>query len=322
MRERSRQFKIGLFVLVAAAILVAALFAFGLERRLERKVKLETYVAGNADGLTVGSGVKLKGVGVGEVTKISFSWIEYPGHEPPCVVIYFDVVEAVVPAPSSGLTLAEGVRRGLRAIITNQGITGSAFLALEVVDPSANPPLPYSWSPRHEVIPSAESQLNRIVASVEKTLAHLEKLDVERLAARLDHTLQVADEALERFKKLDVEQLGARVSQAAAGAQAAALEFRAVASEARGTLDRMRLDAVASDADRLIGGLQESNASFQRLVDRLAEVDVREMNDAFASTRDAARHLNDAIEDLKRYPSGFFFGERPDPVRSLDGSRP
>lgn len=322
MRERSRQLKIGLFVLAAAAILVAALFAFGVERQLTRKVKLETYVAGNVDGLTVGSGVKLKGVSVGEVTKISFSWIEYPGGEPACVIVYFDVTEAVVPAPSSGLTLADGVRRGLRAIITNQGITGSAFLALEVVDPAQNPPLPYSWSPRNFVIPSAESQLNRIVASVEKAVANLEKLDVGRLGARLDRALQTADQALERLAKLDFEQLGANVNQAAAGARAAAFEFRAVASEARGTLSRMHLDAVAGNADRLLGGLQDSNAKVQRLVDRLADVDVRELNETLASTRDAARNLNDALEELKRYPSGFLFGEKPDPVRSLDGSRP
>ena len=47
MRERSRQFKIGLFVLAAAAILVTALFAFGVERRLVRKVKLEIAVNEN-----------------------------------------------------------------------------------------------------------------------------------------------------------------------------------------------------------------------------------------------------------------------------------
>ena len=322
MRERSREFKIGLFVVAAAALVVTALFVFGVARRLQRKVKLETYVAGNVDGLTVGSGVKLKGVSVGEVTKISFSWIDYPGGAPPCVVIYFDVAEAVVPSPSAGITVDESVRRGLRAIITPQGITGSAYLALEVVDPAQNPPLAYSWKPRNEVIPSAESQLSRIVASVEKTAANLEKLDVERLGARLDHALAVADEVLGHLSKIDLERLGASVNQVAATGRAATLELRALASEARGTLSQMHLDALAGDADRLLGGLQQSNAGFQRLVDRLADVDVRELNDTLASTRDAARHLDAAIEQLNRYPSGFLFGKKPEPVRSLDGSAP
>jgi ABC-type transporter Mla subunit MlaD len=322
MRERSRQFKIGLFVLGAAAILVGALFAFGVERRLARKVRFETYVAGNADGLTVGSSVKLKGVAVGEVTKIGFSWIEYPGGEPACVVVAFDVAEAVVPAPSTGLTLAEGVRRGLRAIITNQGITGSSFLALEVVDPEKNPPLSYSWRPRNDVIPSAESQLSRIVASVEKTVSNLEKLDVDRLGVRLDHMLQAADEVLQRVARLDVEHLDANVNRAAMTARAAALEIQAVAGDARRTLGGMRLEALAGDADRLLGGLQESSAGVQRLVDRLAEIDVRGLNDTVARARDATRQLDDAIEQLNRYPPGFLLGEKPEPVRSLDESRP
>ncbi|BDG01525.1 MlaD family protein [Anaeromyxobacter oryzae] len=322
MRERSREFRIGAFVVAATGLVVASLFFFGVARRLQHKVKLETYVAGNVDGLTVGSVVKLKGVSVGEVTKISFSWIEYPGGAPPCVVVYFDIAEAVVPAPSTGVTMDEAVLRGLRAIIMPVGITGSAYLALEVVDAAQNPPLAYSWKPGNEVIPSAEGQLSHIVTSVEKTVANLEKLDVERLGARLDHVLQVSDETLGRLSKLDFEQLGANLNQVAATGRTATLEVRALASETRGTLARMHLDALAGDADRLLGGLQQSNAVIQRLVDRLGDVDVRELNDALASTREAARHLNDAIEQLNRYPSGFLLGEKPAPVRSLDESVP
>ena len=320
MRERTRQFKIGLFVLAAAAILVAAALAFGGRRRFVQRVTLETYVPGNVEGLTVGSAVKLKGVTVGEVTKISFSWVEYPGGEPSAVVVFFDVAEGVLPTPPTGPTFAERARQGLRAIVTTQGITGAAFLALDVVDPTRNPPLSYTWRARNEVIPSAESQLGRILSSVEKATAQLEKLDVERLNARLDRTLQAADEVLEKLSKLDVERLGVNVNRAIGSARGAALEVQAAASDVRGTLRGMHLDEVASDTRRLVVGLQASNASVQRLVDRLAEVDVGELNDSLASTRDAARHLNDAIEDLQRYPSGFLFGEKPEPVRGLDRS--
>jgi hypothetical protein len=48
MSQRSRQFKIGIFVLTSLALLAAALFAFGLRRELERKEGFETYLPGNA----------------------------------------------------------------------------------------------------------------------------------------------------------------------------------------------------------------------------------------------------------------------------------
>ncbi len=318
MSQQARRFKIGLFVLASLAILVAALFAFGVRRELERKQEFETYVAGNAGGLTVGAAVKLKGVTVGEVTKISFSWIEYPGGQPPCVVIHFETKESVNPTPASTAALDEEVGRGLRAIITNQGITGSSFLALDMVDPVANPLLPYTWKPRSYVIPSAESQLDHIVASVERTLANLEKLDVARLAARLEGTLQSADATLERLGRIDAERLSETLSEAASSTNAAALEFRALAKEARGTLRGMQLQAVSQDADRLLLGLQDSNGRLQRLIDRLNGIDVRDLNETLAGTRQAARHLDDTIEELRKYPSGFLFGKEPPPARSVD----
>lgn len=318
MSARARQFRIGLFVLTSLAILAAGLFAFGLRRELEPKRRFETYVPTDAGGLTVGAAVKLKGVSVGEVTRISFSWIEYPGGRPPCVVIHFEAKETVNPSPGTTAALDDEVRRGLRAIVTSQGITGASFLALDFVDPEKNPPLAYDWKPRSYVIPSAESQLSHIVAAVERTLAKLERLDVDRLAARLDQTLQSADVALDRLGRLDAARVSEGLSEAASSTRAAADEFRALAKEARGTVRGMQLEATSEDARHLLVGLEESNAKLQRLLDRFSGVDVRDLNETLAGTRQAARHLDDTIEELRRYPSGFLFGREPPPARSVD----
>jgi phospholipid/cholesterol/gamma-HCH transport system substrate-binding protein len=317
MSEQARQFRIGLFVLSSLAILAAALFAFGVRRQLERTRRFETYVTGNADGLTVGAAVKLKGVSVGEVTKVSFSWIEYPGGQPPCVVIYFEAKESVNPTPGSTAALDEEVRRGLRAVITNQGITGAAFLSLEFIDPARNPPLSYSWTPRGYVIPNAESRLSHIVDAVERTLTKLERVDVDRISQSLTRTLQSADAALDKLSQIDAARLSHDLGDAASSTRSAAAEFRALAKEARGTLRGMQLEAVSEDADRLLRGLQDSNAKVQRLVDRFAGVDVRDLNETLAGTREAARHLDDTIEELRKYPSGFLFGKEPPPARSV-----
>ena len=80
----------------------------------------------------------------------------------------------------------------------------------------------------------------------------------------------------------------------------------------------MRLDDVSQDADHLLRGLQDSNAKLQRLIDRFSGVDIRDLNATLAGTRQAARHLNDTIEELRKYPSGFLFGKEPPPARSVD----
>jgi ABC-type transporter Mla subunit MlaD len=310
MIERSSQFKIGLFVLAAVGIVLAGLLAFGLRRRFERKLQFETYVAGSVDGLSNGSIVKLKGVNVGRVSNISFSWFEYPGGKPECVVVHFEVRESAGPSRPSTRALDEAVRRGLRAIIATEGLTGPTFLALEEIDPARNPPLEYTWKPRSYVIPSAESPFSHIVRSVEATLSNLQKVDLERLNARLDHVLASADGTIQGLGQIDAKRLSDRLDSAA-------VELRALAKDARGTLRGMQLEAVGQDSRRLLLGLQDSNARLQQLIDRLSSIDVRELNETLAGARQAARHLNDTIEQLNRNPSGFLFGEPPPHVKGV-----
>lgn len=157
--------------------------------------------------------------------------IAFEAAQPPCVVITFEAKQSVNPTPGSSAALDEQVRRGLRAVITVQGITGSSYLSLDTLDPVKNPPLPYTWKPRNTVIPSAESQLGHIVASVEKTLANLEKFDVERLNARLERTLQSADSTFEKLSRIDAVRMSEGLTEAASSTRAAAIEFRALARE-------------------------------------------------------------------------------------------
>ena len=91
-------------------------------------------------------------------------------------------------------------------------------------------------------------------------------------------------------------------------------EVRGLAEDARKTLQAMQLETVGADADRLLNDLDSRLAI---LIEKLNGVDVRALNDTFAGTRDAARNLNDALEELKTHPSGFLFGGAPPPASGL-----
>ena len=86
MSARASHFRIGIFVVVGAAILGIALFLFGIRSAFERMYHFETYVTGDSDGLSKGSAVKLRGVTVGKVTEIGFSWRLYDNASPRCQV--------------------------------------------------------------------------------------------------------------------------------------------------------------------------------------------------------------------------------------------
>ena len=129
---------------------------------------------------------------------------------------------------------------------------------------------------------------------------NLEKLDVERLVESLDKTLKSASKALDRLSELDVKGISSGATEVLDDASAAIHEVEALATDARTTLASMRLGGVGENANRLINDL---DARLGVLLDRLSAIDVRALNDTLAGTREAARNLNEVIEDLKRYPS-------------------
>src|SRR5512135_975263 len=88
---KTNDFKLGLFVLVGIGLLLGAIFIFEGSRLLESKIVGETYVTGNVEGLKSGAQVTLRGVPVGEVTRINFTWNVYRRPEPRYVYVEFTV---------------------------------------------------------------------------------------------------------------------------------------------------------------------------------------------------------------------------------------
>ena len=319
MSEKASQFRIGVFVTVGVAIVLAALFLFGIRSALQPTDMFETYTTGDVEGLTVGSVVTLRGVEVGKVTEIGFSWNMYDAVQPACVVVRCAVKQHIVPAEwrnaSYETEIQKVVDRGLRAVVQMEGITGSSIVSLQNLDPTKNPPLQVPWKPRYLYIPSAPSQLGRLLASVDKTLANLEKLDIGAIGKSVTRTLDTADAALKHLNELDVRGLSQNANRALVDADAAVLEIKKLAEGARSDIHDMKLAAIGDDARKLLDNL---DARLGALLEKLSGVDVRSLNDTLAGTRDAARSLNQALDELKRYPSGFLFGGAPPPPPVLE----
>ena len=313
MSAKANQYRIGIFVAVGIAILVVALFLFGIRGKFEPTYGFETYVTTDVDGLSKGSAVKLRGVVVGKVTEIGFSWKMYGNVSPRCVVVRFRINERVSPVPSEDVEaeVHRLVESGFRAIIQSELITGSSVVALRTLDPKLYPPLVVPWTPDYYYIPSAPSQFGQILAALERTLASLSTLDLGKIGASADRALNSADATIRKFGELDVPRISRNLNKAAADAGAAVREYQGLAQDARRTLQAMKLENIGADTDRLVTNLDNQ---LQILILRLNDVDVPALNDTLAGTREAARNLNDALEALKTYPSGFLFGGAPNPV--------
>jgi len=68
--KTSRYFKLGLFILIGAGLIGAAVIVLGAGRLLEKQIAVETLFDESVDGLEVGSPVKYRGVQIGRVTSL------------------------------------------------------------------------------------------------------------------------------------------------------------------------------------------------------------------------------------------------------------
>ncbi len=296
MSEKPNQFRIGLFVLVGVGIVLGALFLFGIRSAFQDVQRFETYVTGNVDGLSKGSAVKLRGVAVGKVTEIGFSWKIYENVSPRCVVVRFDVENGSVRVAGGRdrSRAAEVIDQGLRAVVQGEGITGSSIVAIQNVDPEKYPPLKVPWKPEYHYIPSAPSQFGQILASVDRR-------SPEPREARRG------------------EDLGERQPNAGLGERGAA-EARAPRP-----LGRSRATSIADDASSAvleIRGLAEDarktlQACSSRRWAKSGPASERSGLPARDPDREAQRHRRAGLErDVRRHARG-----RPQPERRARGAQ-
>ena len=82
MSQKANYFKLGLFVIGAVLAGVAVLLIIGTGRWLKPRAVMETYFNESVQGLDIGSKMKYRGVVIGEVTRISFTYVKYEQDKP------------------------------------------------------------------------------------------------------------------------------------------------------------------------------------------------------------------------------------------------
>ena len=147
MSQKPSYFRIGLFAVVALAILAGGLIAFGAGQMFRPRVYIETYVNGTVQGVDVGSPVKFRGVPIGRVSAINFTFNEYGAPSQVdrfnYVFILMEVDREMFPGMfDENLTsvIEKNVEQGLRARIEPQGVTGINYIEINyVTDPNQFP---------------------------------------------------------------------------------------------------------------------------------------------------------------------------------------
>jgi ABC-type transporter Mla subunit MlaD len=320
MSTPANNFKLGVFTLCGLLIFILAILAFGARNYFQPTSLFETYVQGDVTGLTVGSTVELRGVRVGKVTNINFSWVEYQDSEPSYIVVVFEMRNDIAPVPpgkerSEMLDLA--IKRGLRARLKSQGVTGASILSIEYMDPDENPIVKVPWNPAHYYIPAAPSQFGELLSALAKTLHNVEQLDFSRINLLVQHDLRSAGQVLDKVDQMDFNAISTNANSLLAELRGSSEKLKPLLEDTDDTVKKLKLEKLSQDVDGLVGQLQGTVANLQP---GLANFDFDALNETLINARRTLNDMDNVLSQLKQYPSGFIFGGPPPPVKIVQPS--
>jgi phospholipid/cholesterol/gamma-HCH transport system substrate-binding protein len=318
MSAKTHNFRIGLFVLAGAALLISALFAVGLKAYFGKRDVFETFVTGKVENLSVGALVKLRGVTIGKISSIEFVGTEYPEYKEQYVLIKFEVPRGTVWSAETEHVqqmLDKEAAQGLRARVQGQGFLGANILALEYVDPRIYPVEPIPWTPKHYYIPSAPSQFNRVLASLETSLRHAEDLDLAGLLDRATALVDAGNRLAGNVNQIDFKQLGTNADSLLVEFRETARGLQRTLADAQSAINGADLPAVSRETSSLLAKLSSAALELRRV---LASVDTGELNSSLANIRAATDELIVLIHNLEQRPSSVLFSKSPKPLSELE----
>ena len=305
MATEARKLRVGIFVIVAIVIGLAAAIWLGASRYLADESQAVTYFSESVQGLDPGAAVKYRGVPAGRVDRIGIA----PDG---------DLIEVVMSINNryAGMLVKDPT---LRAQLQLSGITGLRYVEIDRHTGTALENAPtLSFEPQLPLIPSTPSQFKAIQEALEDIYRKVMSVDLEGISSDTRATLQAADRMLrdERVQTIltnlaNVSESASRVTlkieKAVDGVrlEPVVAELRQATNEAKGLMVELREGQTGRDlrsAMREVDGLARTSQSFvldlQGLVERLNR------------TTDNLQLLTDA---LRQQPSTLLFSSPPPP---------
>jgi paraquat-inducible protein B len=193
MKSRISPTVIGMFVIGALAVLLAAVVGLGSGRWFRKTYELVLYFQGSVNGLNVGAPVKYKGVEIGSVTDILLRLGEVEVNRIP-VLIELDAKKIA----GRGISVDPGqfqniIDRGLRGQLRMESfVTGVLYVALDQYPGS---PAEFVQPPgsRYQEIPTLPTELEEVQDQVREAFTKLAKVDFDAVTVAMTHAFEGID---------------------------------------------------------------------------------------------------------------------------------
>ena len=320
MNENARYVRLGLFVLLAAGMLLAGIGILGSGLFEPERTLAETYLDESVQGLSEGSAVKARGVTVGRVEEIGFAFMKYrnPTDE---IRKYDELIRIVVSLDNSRLAmeperLQRFIEEGMRIRLAMAGITGVAYLEIDMADPARYPVKTLPWTPEHLHIPSRPSTSRQFLDSLDTLMTQLEAAqlgkvgsDLRTLMAALTRT--VNEDLAPALKEL--KGVAARVPETQARINAVVASIDRLVVQVEKMLDRDVRPAatgIAEAAKEATPVLRDAGRVVRR-ADLLLAGKREALAEILENLRAATEELRLLVNQVRRNPGGVILGEPP-----------
>jgi len=301
MSAKPNFFRLGLFLLGAIALAVAAILTFGGGQMFSPKIMAETYVTGSAQGIDVGSPLKFRGVPIGKVTAVSFVFTEYSminalGFSN-FVVITMEINREIFPnmfKENLSSRLAQGIEHGLRVRIEPQGVTGLNYLDMDYLDAAKFPVLKPEWTPRYYYIPSAPGQITSFLDSINSIMQEVGKLNIGGMSKAGTDLLENLNTAI----------TGAQIGKLST-------DLQALITQANTTIEAAKIPELSAETRKFLVELESSNKQLKKILtniepaSRLNAAQIREIVSNLTTTTANLEQLSQAV---KSKPSLLLWG--------------
>ena len=199
MAAPTNHWKLGLFVLIGAVMVITSAAVFGTLRLNKETGRYVSYFDESVQGLEAGSPIKFRGVTIGTVGKIDVA----PDHRHVEVTSELgkDVLSRLGLDVTAGLAVRGAPKKlvqaiDLRAQLVSSGLTGVKFLQLDFFTVADNPSPKLPFPVPKNYIPATSSMMKDLEQSLVRTMNSLPKIteQVTGILSRIDKLVGKAGE--------------------------------------------------------------------------------------------------------------------------------
>lgn len=313
MSSDKRYFRLGLFVLVGIALIVAGVIAFGAGIFFQPKFDVETSVTESIQGLDIGADVRLQGVQMGRLKHVQLgSALTAEGDSEARmalakkVILVMEMFDDRLPS-RSGMSrtqqIKEAVDAGLRVRMAKGGLTGPNYLELVMLDPAKYPQEPPPYTPMHTYIPSIPSFSANVTSGIESLAQQFKDM---HLADTVDNANKLLIEMRQMIADFQSKVVGEKLVATMDHAQTSVARIRQI-------LDGPEVAAILKDAASTVSGANKlaNNEDLNKFMAQLPaiseqlrvsieHIDAVVSDPAIAKTLQGTANVGPAIADIRR----------------------